>query len=194
MTRPTWATVVGILGIIFSCFGILSAGPEMLVPKMAEFQKQMFSEIQKEIETDIEKQRAKQSPEGSEHQIPSEFPKIFFDFLTKIWNFPEWYGTWSIITGILKLLVSAFYLFASIRLLQTRLSAIKLFYWAAGSSIALGALKAAVAVMIGSFMSIAMLFGGMFGVVIDIVLIIVVATGNKAAFYSQMPPPLRRTI
>jgi hypothetical protein len=93
MTRPTWATVVGILGIIFGCFGILSAGPEMLMPKMAEFQKQMFSEIQKEIEADIEKQRAKQSREGSEHQVPSEFPKVFFDFFTKMWNFPEWYGT-----------------------------------------------------------------------------------------------------
>jgi hypothetical protein len=79
-------------------------------------------------------------------------------------------------------------------LLQTRLSAIKLFYWAAGSSIALGALKAAVAVLIGSFMSIAIISGGLFGIVIDIVLILVVATGNKAAFYQSMPPPLPRAM
>lgn len=194
MKRPTWATVVGILGIIFGCLGILSAGPEMLMPKMAKFQKQLFSDIEKTIEADIEKKKARQSHQGGGHQADVEFPKEIFKSISQMLDFPEWYGTWSIIAGILKLLVSALYLFASIRLLQTRLSGTKLFYWAAGSSIVLGALKASVAIFVASFMSIAMMVGGMFGVVIDIVLILVVASGNKAAFYSQIPPPLPRPI
>jgi hypothetical protein len=111
-----------------------------------------------------------------------------------MWDFPEWYGTWSIISGILILFVSAFFLFASIRLLQIKPSSIKLFYWAAGSKIALSVLMIAVTISAMSFMGIAMLFGGVFGIVIDIVLIVVVATGNKAAFYSRIPPPLPRTI
>jgi len=39
-----------------------------------------------------------------------------------------------------------------------------------------------------------MMFGVMFGVIIDIVLIIVVATGNKEAFSSTNPPPLLQNI
>jgi len=194
MKRPTWATVVGILGVIFGCLGILSAGSEMMMPKMMKFQKQMFSDIQKIIEEDIEKQSAKQSYQKDKHRGDAEIPLKIFKAISQMWDFPEWYGTWSIIAGILKLLISALYLLASIRLLQIKLSAIKLFYWAAGSSVALGVLKAGVALSVASFMGIAMMFGGFFGIVIDIVLIIVVASGNKAAFYSQIPPPLPQTM
>ena len=194
MKRPTWATVVGILGVIFGCLGILSAGSEMMMPKMMKFQKQMFSDIQKIIEEDIEKQSAKQSYQKDKHRGDAEIPLKIFKSISQMWDFPEWYGTWSIIAGILKLLISALYLLASIRLLQIKLSAIKLFYWAAGSSVALGVLKAGVALSVASFMGIAMMFGGFFGIVNDIVLIIVVANGNKAAFYSQIPPPLPQTM
>ena len=194
MKRPTWATVVGVLGIIFGCMGILAAGSEMMMPKMLEFQKQMLSDIEKIVEAEMEKEKAKHPDRIGKHQGDVEFPIGIFKTISKMWEFPEWYGTWSIIAGILKLLVSALYLLASIRLLQIKQSAIKLFYWAAGTSIALGLLKAGAALMAASFMGIAMMFGGFFGIVIDIVLIIVVASGNKAAFYNQIPPPLPRTI
>ena len=107
-----------------------------------------------------------------------------------MFDFPEWYGTWSIISGILKLLVCAFFLLASIRLLQLKPASIRLFYWAAGSSIALGVIKGAVAILAVSFIGIAMMLGGILGIIIDIVLIIVVATGNKQVFYRQGQPPI----
>ncbi|MGD8669435.1 MAG: hypothetical protein PVF31_05095 [Desulfobacterales bacterium] len=87
MKRPTWVTIVGVLGIIFSCLGILAAGQEMIMPKILEMQKEMLSDI-----------------------------------------------------------------------------------------------------------GIAMMFGGIFGIIIDIVLIIVVATGNKEAFYRQGPPPIPQNV
>jgi hypothetical protein len=111
-----------------------------------------------------------------------------------MWEFPEWYNTWAIISGLLILFVSAFLLFASIRLLQLKPSGIRMFYWAAGSKIALSVVMTAVALSALSFMGIAMMFGGVFGIVIDIILIIVVASGNKAAFYNNVPPPLPRTL
>lgn len=42
---PTWATIVGILGIIFASLGILGAGQTMMMSKIIEFQKQTFSRI-----------------------------------------------------------------------------------------------------------------------------------------------------
>ncbi|MBW2435938.1 MAG: hypothetical protein PVH94_06395 [Desulfobacterales bacterium] len=45
-----------------------------------------------------------------------------------------------------------------------------------------------------SDIGIAMMFGGIFGIIIDIILIIVVATGNKEAFYRQGPPPIPQNV
>ena len=50
MNRPTWATVVGIMGIVFGCFGILGGGQLMVMPKMMEMQEQMWSGIQESME------------------------------------------------------------------------------------------------------------------------------------------------
>jgi hypothetical protein len=194
MKRPTWVTVVGVLGIIFACLGILGAGQEMIMPKMLKMKKEMFTDFRKMIEAEMEKESANQSDNEGQHQGNAEFPVGMFNSFMKMFDFPEWYGTWSIISGILKLLISAFFLLASIRLLQLRPSSINLFYWAAGSSIALGVVKGAVALSGGSFIALAMMVGGVFGIIIDIILIIVVATGDKKAFYRQSPPPIPQQI
>ena len=152
----------------------------------------MLSDFEEIIEEEIEKERINQLDQEGGNKSGAEIPLGMFKSFTKFLDFPDWFGTWSIISGILKLLVSAFFLLASIRLLQMKRSSINLFYWAAGSSIALGVVKGIVAVSAVSFMAIAMMFGGVFGIIIDIVLIIVVATGNKEAFYSQTPPPLTK--
>ena len=190
MKRPTWATVVGVLGIIFSCLGILGAGQEIIMPKIFKFQKEMISDFKEIIQEEIEKERANQLDQEGGINSSADIPMGIFQSFIKMMDFPDWFGTWSIISGILKLLVSGFFLLASIRLLQIKPSSIRLFYWAAGSSIALGVLKGMVALSAVSFMAIAMMFGGVFGIVIDIVLIIIVATGNKEAFFRQSPPPL----
>lgn len=190
MKKPTWVTVVGVLGIIFSCLGILGAGQEMLMPKMFKMQQEMLSNFETIVEQEMERERAKQNYQDDEYQSSPEMPMGMFESFSKMLDFPEWYGTWSIISGILKLLVCAFFLLASIRLLQLNPSSINLFYAAALASIALGLVKAAVAMHAGSFLAMAMIFGSVFGIIIDIILIIVVATGNKAAFYQQGPPPL----
>ena len=160
------------------------------MPKVFEFRKEMLSDFEEIIEEEIEKERKNRLDQEGENRRGAEIPLGIFKSFTKMFDFPDGFGTWSIISGILKLLVSAFFLLASIRLLQMRRSSIKLFYLAAGSSIALGVVKGIVALSAVSFMAIAMMFGGILGIIIDIVLIIVVATGNREAFFSQIPRPL----
>ena len=108
-----------------------------------------------------------------------------------MWEFPEWFQTWSVFSGIAKVLICGLYLFASILIMQIKPTGIRLFYWAAGSSILLKVIKGVIVSMASAFMGIAMMFGSMFSAIIDIVLIIVVATGGKEAFY-QFPPPLNK--
>lgn len=170
MTRPTWATVVGIMGIIIGCFGLLGGAQLMVTPQMMEMQQEMWSSMQSSIES--------QSTTNSQTIPPTEM----LNMMKKMWDVPDWFDTYCLFAGIVVLIVSGFYIFASIRLLQTKQNAINLFYWAVGLSIGFAIVKAAVAMSAMSYMGMSMMMGGMFGIVIHVVLMIVVITGNKEAF------------
>jgi hypothetical protein len=186
--RPTWATVVGILGIIISSLGILGAGQIIILPKMAEFQKEMFSAMTKQMERDFAEKDT--TSKGEHERTNSTPPKEMFEFIQKIWNFPEWFKTWSLIFGLLQLIIGGFYLFSSIWLLQVKPISIKMFYFSAGAAILLGIISSVVAVMSSSFIIIMMMFWSTLGIVIHIVLLLVVATGNKEAFLPITPDVL----
>ena len=108
--------------------------------------------------------------------------------MESMWNVPPWYGTYCAVAGIAGLLVSGFYIFASIQLLQVKRTAITLIYLAMGLDIAFTVLKATVAVTAMSFMGMAMMMGGMFGGVVSAVLLAVVATADKRAFAPPAAP------
>ncbi|MEJ2156412.1 MAG: hypothetical protein P8X96_13825 [Desulfobacteraceae bacterium] len=175
MKRPTWATVVSILGIIISLFGMLGAGQDILMPKMMELQKQIFTQME-----EMQKRQARR--EGAD-KAPDEAFSRMVQSMQKMWEAPEHFGTWSVVTGILKLLVSGFGLFAYICLLQKKPYSVKLVYWALGLGIAVAALKGTVMLSSMSLMAVAMMFGSVFGLVINIVLLIVVIMGDKSAYY-----------
>jgi len=46
--KPTWVTVIGVLGIIFGCFGILGGGQEIAMPKMMKMQKEMLTAMEQQ--------------------------------------------------------------------------------------------------------------------------------------------------
>jgi len=167
MKRPTWVIVVGIFGIIMGCFGLLGAVQTMMMPTIMEFQKEIFTEVQKELE----KQQ--------------DSPEEVFSMFNKMWNVPPWFDTWSIATGIIGMFVAGFYIFASIYLLQIKKSAVKLFYTAVGISIGFAILKGAVVISTMTFVVFSIMFFGFFGIVINIILLAVVATADKQAFISM---------
>lgn len=168
--RPTWATIVGVLGIILGCFGILGGGQLIIMPKMMEFQKEMFAEMQKEFD---------RYKEDEKQDVP---PVEMFKMFEKMWDFPDWYSRWCIALGIMALPISGFYLYAAICLLQLKRFAIKIFYLAVAISIGLALVKVTVSILAMSFMGINLLVGGIFSLVVNIVLLVVVATSNKEAF------------
>ncbi len=197
MKRPDWVTIVGILGIVFSCFGILGGGQEMMTPKIIEIQKEMFTNIEELVEKEFEiknENNLRSEKESQQNGNRINFPVNFFKFFKTMFDLPEWYKSWLIISGVLKIFINGFILFVSILLLQMKQSSIKLFYWASGLSISLAIIKGIIALSITSFIGMTMMFSGMVGMVIDIVLVVVVITGEKHAFYIKKPPPLSQNI
>ena len=138
--------------------------------------------VQKNLEMDLEK-----SLDEQEDSIDrTVWTKDRLAMVKKLVNLPDWYISWYLIAGFLSLLISAFYLFASIRLLQVKQSAISLFYFAVGGSIFITLVKNLVGILSETFITgILPLFCSFFGIVVHLVLIIVVATGNKEAFQKQ---------
>ncbi len=164
MQKPTWAKVVGIIGIILGCFGLLGAGQTIMMPKMIEMQKEMMPQMQEMLEKQY----------GTSQEA--------MNIMQKMWDTPEWFGTWCIISGIIALIIAGFYIYASIGLFQIKKSAIKMFYLAAGISIGFTILKGLITMAAMSFMGISVLIGGAFGIVFNIILLIVVANRDKQAF------------
>lgn len=192
MTRPTWVTVVAVLGITFGCLGILSGGHDVLMPKLMEMQKEMFDSMHStslDEKSDSTRQTIDSSSVAKNNDLKYP-PNEMFEVMQKMWEVPSWFGQYSIINGIIKALISAFYLLVSIWLLQMKFFSIRLFYWAAGLSIALSIVN--IVILLNSFFwfGMGMMFGDVFGALIDIVLVIVVATGDKDAFHAH---PLQNT-
>ncbi len=215
MKRPSWATAIGIIGILFGALGIIGGIQEMMMPKMLQMQKEMFKTFanaphtRHEHPAPIEAPRglADMDPKNSTDNAPTppaaENPNkpdnqslpnpAFPQQIEKMFDVPDWFGSWSVAIGIAKMIVSGFYLFASIWLLMLKPTSIKLFYWAVGASILLGVVKAIVGISALSFMVMAMMMGGLFGVVIDVVMIVVVALSDKTAYLpNQQNDELKR--
>ncbi len=171
-SRPTWATIVGIIGIVIGCFGTVGGGSLMMFPAMIEMQKEMLSSMQEFFEA--------QETTDPQQIIPDNMFKI----MEEMWNVPDWFDTYCVVAGIIALFISGFYIFASIRLLQVKPTAIKLYYTATGIIISFTILKAIITLAAISLMGLVMM-GGFLSLVIHVVLLIVVSTGEKDAFTTQ---------
>lgn len=170
MKRPTWATVIGVLGIIFGCLGVLGSIQFALTPMMMEFQEKMLAIMQQTME-------AEAAENGSDVAVAD-----MMAMMEQLWDLPEWYASFCVAAGMISAVVAGLYIFASIRLLQVHPSAVGTFYLAMGLSIAMALVIVLMSIAASSMMAIAMGMGGMFGIVIDVVLLIVVATADKRAY------------
>lgn len=186
MKRPTWATVVGILAIIFGILGVSGGAQEMAMPVIFEMQKELMSSI-------IEKK----SPDGQpipkisrEIEEDREIKKIdiahIFETIEKHLSFPDWYKAWATGIGLVSIIVAAIYLISGIFLLMTKPYAIKLFYITISISIGWAIIQAVIFSQSDNGILMAKIPRSVASVVFDVVLIIVALTGTKEAFSKQI--------
>ncbi len=164
MKKPGWVNWIGIIGIIWGVLGLLGAGQTLLMPKLMAMQQEMMPQIQKTLET------SGQSTSQS------------MDMLSQMMDHPDWFGTWCVAVGIIALVISAFYIYASILLLQLKKSAIRLFYIAIGLSVSFIILRALVTISAMPLWGMSYLMYGVIGLVIQGIVIFVVLRGDKQAF------------
>lgn len=188
MKRPKWATIVGILGIVFGCSGILGGTQQLVMPKILkmQFSKMAKDSVKHRIDSPSPDGRMSDESKNSRQSAASEASGPF----QKTFKIPPWYGTWSTLSGIMRVCISALYLFAAIWLLLTKPSSIRLFYCAAGASVGLSIVQGIIIFSITFLASVAVAAAGTLSIPIDVALITVVAIGDKSAYY---PPPVQQT-
>ena len=169
MHRPTWVTIVGVIGIVLAAFGILGSAQWLFMPLMLDFQKNMLSEMSS----------------GAAGSGADQAPVEMFEFMQKMLDMPTWYPTWSVVAGVISLFVVGFYFFAAIHLLQMKPSALKIFYSAVTAWIALAILKVVVAFLSSPLLGFGSLSGALAGTVVNAVLLVVIITGDKACFVDR---------
>jgi hypothetical protein len=174
MKRPTWATVVGVLGIIFGLGGLFNSAQTAAMPKIIESQHEMLVSMEKAGKTD---------PKDA-----AGFEK-FKNMVETFWGKqPAWFNTASATVGLIGIIINGFYIFAAIAMLLMKKYALKLFYTAIALSCILAVIRAGIMAAAFSAMSTSMFLSGLIGAVLDVVLLIVVLMGGKAAFREQADP------
>ncbi|MEM7363870.1 MAG: hypothetical protein AAF525_07580 [Pseudomonadota bacterium] len=173
MKRPTWATIVGVLTIIFGLFGILGGAQEIAMPYVLDMQSEML-EAMKESQV--------KSSENDENMDPMAMADVMESML----NYPEWMRVWFPISGIISIVISAAYFLNGVFLLMVKPFAIRFFYLTVGLSVAWAVVSSAVMMIGGSAMLLAQIPWQIGSVAIDTVLLVVVAVGNKEGYQVEI--------
>ncbi|WP_444894701.1 hypothetical protein ACJJIW_11630 [Microbulbifer sp. JMSA004] len=185
MKRPTWATIIGVLAIIFGIFGVLGGAQEIAMPSILEMQKEMMAEFSKGKTPDgkdMPQLTLEIEEEGEPKRI--EFSQMM-ESMQEQFKVPEWYESWSIVFGIVSMVVAGLYLISGIFLMMTKDFAIKLFYIAIAASVIWAIIQAVISSQSNSGFLMAQIPGSISSIVIDIILLIVVLVGSKEAFVPQ---------
>jgi len=243
MQRPTWATTVGIIGIVMAIYTLLGSASGLWVPQMISIQQrgmQMQRDAQRQTAAEEKKSEAEEKKEEAEEKqedksfdenqvkqspdfkIPAAQQKFaednekemeafskqgdeqmkqaeqlgdkqmkqaeeLGDKTVALYNIPVWYGPIALLMSLIAMAIAACYLFTSIWLLMTKPSAVPLFSLACVVSIVFAILHGVVSMIAMPMMGMGMGMGitGIVVAVVNVVLLIVVATGDKAAFQSQ---------
>ncbi|HEY3429652.1 MAG TPA: hypothetical protein VGK39_03175 [Cyclobacteriaceae bacterium] len=198
MKTPTWATVTGILMIVFGGCSVMNDIKSITLPSILEKQKSFMEEKMKEAkahEMEEDSIAMANTPadslakaEGDHNEGEDEDVKESFEEKEKkveeALKLPEFSKIWIVRFGYVGLVSAVLYAIGGIFLLVKRPFSIKLAYTVLGISIVTSAVQAAVLVSGQSSGIIALSTGlsQLVGVLVDIIMIAVIFTSDKEAY------------
>ncbi len=188
MKRPTWATIVGVLAIIFGGFGVLAGAQKMVMPSMIEMQKEMMANMGAVTISDDDSSSKiiwKIETEGAPGEAKVIEMSNVFESMEKELNIPDWYRTWAFAIGFVSLVLAALYFLSGVFLLMTKKYAIKFFYYVVCGSICWAIIQSVIYSQSESGFLFAHIPMAVAGIVMDVMLLVVVLAGGKDAFYSE---------
>jgi hypothetical protein len=207
MKTPTWAIVVGICLILFGGCSVTKSIQATKVPDILAMQQKMMEKMSTDTSTSDSLSNlldslgnSLDSLSNSSGRISNSLdslssstfkdapnPEMFENLaegMKEMFAMSEFAKTWTVRFGYIGIFVAFLYILSGVFLLLKKEFSIKLVYVALATSIAFGIIESAVlASDTGSgLISKTMGVGNIFGIIIDIILLIVVATADKTAY------------
>lgn len=167
MTRPTWATIVGVLGIAFGALGMMNAGQTAILPQMLEWQRGFMHEMTSSIPSQPN------GPKGED--VAKALDSIFGPV-------PGWFKPWSLAVGLIGLLNAVAYTYAMISLLLMKRFAVRLIYLCSGLGILLAVARGVAGIRALSFFGLNLMMSSAVSVAFHCVLLLVIAVNVKDTF------------
>lgn len=177
---PSWAVIVGVLGICFGALGTLSGAYGVLTPKMLSLQRELVVTMRQSMPA------ARQPAPGSTQ------PADPMDELDRLLSVPHWYARWALANSLAEMLIGTAYLLSALMLLMLRRGAPTAFMLAAGASLLRNVLSAGLALGAASLIAYWTLGSAVCGAVVDLALLATVALADKSVYRgagSQAPEP-----
>lgn len=178
MKRPTWATIVGVLAILFGIAGVFGGADEMSAPAVVKLQHEVLEVLRKEKPIPEAETPAPQAGADEEDEIDMS---VVFKVSTKSFTLPDWYKSWALVIGGLSMIVAMCYFSAGILLLMEKRYAVQVFHIAIALSIIWVVFQAIIYSRSGSPVLMAQIPSALASVVIDIMLVMVVFFGSKVS-------------
>jgi len=225
MKRPTWATLTGVLGILFGLYGsYTNASIFMVMLRTRDQFQQPFTTLQKTMSDPAVMKQMQESAQKLQQvlaaqaqqkgltttnpilNVPptiaanpsSSFPQIgntsagtvpsstipdLSNAFAKVFKTPPaWLSTWQTGSSAISACLWLLLLIASVGLLQLQPWGIPMFYGASGGGIAFALVKSGVLISTMGVMGFPMSFGVVPGLVVNLIMLFVVVTGDKSAF------------
>ena len=181
MKRPTWATIVGVLAIVFGVFGILGGAQEMAIPLMLEKQKEMMESLSVgQVSSEAFASNVKIALEKDGVAKSIDMSRLY-EIIDQQFKIPEWYKSWAIGMGIVSIYVAALYLISGIILLLQKPFSIDFFYCAIAMSIIWAVFQAVVYLQARESILMAQIPMSVASVVLDIILFMTVWISSRKA-------------
>jgi len=184
MRTPIWAIVVGICMILFGGCSITKSFQSVNMPNMLEMQEEMMGNLAQPISIDSLNLPDSVKAAYNSEQVAKTY-KNMANGMQKMFAMSEFAQTWSVRFGYIGFVVAIIYIFSGIFLLIRKPFSIKLVYGALVLSIVFSIIQSFVLASDPAVGMMAMSagFGNVFGIIIDVILIVVVIMMNRSEDY-----------
>lgn len=190
MRIPTWAYVVGVCMILFGGCSLTQDIQSINVRSMMEAQMAMLENLEGEIEVEIEETDSLSTSDSTftaSDSIGTDMGEGITNMaegIKDIFNMSDYAIKWTIRFGYIGLFLSLLYIFGGVFLMVKRKFSIKLAYTALLASIVFSIVQTLVmnADPTNNFVSQMSSLGYLFGMFLDLILLVVILACDKSAF------------
>lgn len=184
MRTPTWAIVIGICLMLFGGCSVTKNIQSINMPDILEMQQEMMKKMAGSTKSNVADSLSVTSNTDSTNVSNTAMFNNMAEGMKEMFAMSDFTKTWTVRFGYIGLFVSILYILSGVFLLIRRKFSINLVYIALIVSIVFSGIQSIVLASdsTGGFIAQSVGFGNMFGIIIDIILIVVVVSMDKSVY------------